>query len=267
MGLSVLVADAVEEVPTIGTKEMALMSKVRLVLLSLVAVLSVGAMYASTASAEIEFKWKVAGAELKTGESLGFTVNNDSKKFTLETQLSGIALSLLSSNVSVAAGAKIIGGVPGTNEETAIFKEVTGDGALGGCTTLQVGGAPGVVTTTPLKTEIVEGASAKVGNNEVLILFTPKTGETFATFEIINVASCGFVGLSANVSGLVLALALPQKTEVLRQNLVFEAVTKEYKNHAKEFKTAGLIFNNLEPAKLLGLVLVVLDHDEVFGPF
>jgi hypothetical protein len=63
-----------------------------------------------------------------------------------------------------------------------------------------------------------------------------------------------------------LGLALPQKTEVLRQNLVFEAVTKEYKNSAGAFKKAGLFFGE-EASTLSGLVLVILNSDAAFGPF
>jgi hypothetical protein len=66
--------------------------------------------------------------------------------------------------------------------------------------------------------------------------------------------------------GIVLGLALPQKTEVLRQNLVFEAVTKEYKNSAGSFKKAGINLGG-EPVTLSGLVLMVLNSDATFGPF
>jgi len=239
------------------------MSRVRLALLSLVAVMSMGAVLASSASAAIEFKWKVGGAELAAGETRGFTVNNDEKKFDLHGTIAGATALLLSTLVEVLPGAQIIGGVPGTNEETALFLGVTVDNPAN-CGVAQ-NGIAGQVQTVLLKTEIVEGAVASAGNNEVDILFSPKAGTTFATFELTG-ASCLAKGTIAPVSGTVLALALPQKTEVLRQNLVFEANTKEYHNHAGEFKKAGLLFGGAA-ATLEGLVLVILNSDQVFGPF
>jgi hypothetical protein len=238
------------------------MSRIRMVLLSLVAVMSVGAVVASSASAAIEFKWKVAGAELKTGESKVFTVNNDGKNFDLNGKLAGAIALLLSHEVSVEAGAKIIGGVPGTNTETVVFKGVTVDKPAN-CTESQ-NGVAGQVKTVPLKTEIVEGAKEGVGTNEADILFTPVTGPTFTTFKLEG-ASCTVPEVFP-VTGSVLGLPLPLKTEVVQQNLVFEAATKEYRNHANEFKTAGLIFANAA-ATLSGLTLVLLESGQAFGPF
>jgi hypothetical protein len=246
-----------------------LMSKVRLVFLSLVAVISFGAMLASSASAAIEFKWKVGGAELKAGESKEFTTNNDEKRFTLHGVLAGAAALLLSTLVDVLPGARIIGGVPGTNLETALFLNVTVDGTAGvTCLVLQ-SRTTDQVQTLPLKTEIVEGASGGTGNNEVLILFVPEGGgPTFATFELSSRTgqTCPLNGLQFPVTGSILALPLPQKTEVLRQNLVFEANTKEFRLQNGNFDTAGLFFAG-KPASLEGLVLVILNSDQSYGPF
>jgi len=227
---------------------------------------SLGAIGASSASAAVEYKWKVAGTELKTGETKGFTVNNDSKQFTLTGTVAGAKGELLSSNVSVAAGAKLIGGVPGKNEETVVFKEVKGDGLLAGCSTSQNGVASNSVQTVPLATEIVEGANGTVGTGEVYILFTPKTGTTFATFTFNG--TCTVTGAASFVSGSILGLPLPQKTEVVKQNLVFEAVTKEYKVSpgTGATKTAGLTFAG-NPATLTGLVLVLLESGQAYGAF
>ncbi len=239
------------------------MSRIRLMLLSLVAVMAVGAVVTSAASAAIGFEWKVNGSKLEAGHSIEFTVNNDSKKFDLSGEVSLDKSLLLSSNVSVEPGAKIIGGKPGKNEETAVFKEVTADKPAN-CTISQ-NGVVGTVKTTPLETEIVEGAVGGVGNNEVDILFRPTTGATFATFEFTG-SSCNLKGTVAPVTGTALALALPQKSEVLKQNLVFEAITKEYRNSAGEFKKAKLELAK-EPATFTGLSLVILNSDQVFGPF
>jgi hypothetical protein len=239
------------------------MSKARCVLLGLVVVLSACVVGVAPASAAIEFKWKVGGAELKAGETRGFTVNNDEKKFDLHGTIAGAGGLFLATLGVVLPGAQIVGGVPGTAESTIVLLNVTVDNPAN-CGIAQSGVA-GQIQTVHLKTEIVEGATAGVGTNEVETLFIPKSGTTFATFELTG-ASCLVKGTVAPVSGSVLALALPQKTEVLRQNLVFEPKSKEYHNHAGEFKTAGLIFAGAA-ATLQGLTLVLLNADQVYGPF
>jgi hypothetical protein len=163
------------------------MHRMRLVLLGLMAVMSVGGMLTSSASAAIEFKWKVAGAELKSGEEKGFTVNNDGKNIDLHGTLAGAQSLLLSHEARVEAGAKIIDGVPGKSTATIIPKGVTIDSPAN-CTEEQSGVA-GTIKTAPLTAEIVEGAVSKVGTNEVEILFTPTTPSTFATFKLTG-ASC-----------------------------------------------------------------------------
>jgi hypothetical protein len=239
------------------------MSKVKLVLLSLVVASSVGAMSASSASAAIKFVWKVGGTELTSStETRGFTVNNDEKKFTLSATIAGSTVKLLATLVEVLPNAQIVGGVPGTNTEQTVFLGVTVDKES--CTAGQNGGT-GTVQTVPLKTEIVEGASAERGNGEVDILFTPVSGTTFATF-LFSGSPCLVSGATAGVVGSVLGLSLPQGAEVLRQNLVFEAVTKEYKNSAGAFKKAKLELGG-ELGTLTGLVLVILNSDAAYGPF
>jgi hypothetical protein len=245
---------------------MALMSRARFVLLSFVAVLSAAAMMASSASA-ISFQWNVSGKKLEAGQSRTFTTSADGK-FQLEGHLFGSASLLLSSELSVLAGAKIIGGVPGTNEETVVFKGVTVDKPAG-CGVLQKATAPGVVQTTLLKTEIVEGTNGEgKGNGSVDILFTPKTTgtEVFTTFELTG-ASCLFKETVAPVTGLVLALALPERAEAVTGALDFEASTsKQYLTSTGVLGKALLGFAG-EDASLLGLALVSLTTGEKFGAF
>jgi hypothetical protein len=241
------------------------MFKARLVLLSLIAALLVVGVSASVASAAISFEWKVAGAGLKAGESKELTVNNDSKRVILSGKLLGAVSLELATGISADPGATIKGGVPGLAEETIVLSGFTVD-TPANCTVGQNGGT-GTVTSTPMVTEIVESRSGATGTGEVLILFRPKstTNELFATF-LLSGASCGVSGAIAEVTGLILGLPLPQKTEVLRQNLVFEAATKEYKNHAGENLTAGLVFAG-NAATLSGLILVILNTDQAWGPF
>jgi hypothetical protein len=241
------------------------MSKARLVLLSSVITLLVVGVSASVASAAISFEWKVAGAGLKAGESKEFTINNDSKRFALTAKLLGSTALLLGTGASVETGANVKGGVPGTAEEVIVLNGVTFD-TPANCAISQNGGT-GTLRSTLLKAEIVESRSGTTGTGEVLVLFTPKstTNEVFDTF-LVTGTSCPVSGVTAEITGLLLALPLPQKTEVLKQNLVFEAATKEYKNHAGENLTAGLVFAG-SPATLSALALVILNTDQAWGPF
>lgn len=239
------------------------MSKARPMYSSIVAVLAVSAVCASAASAAIEFKWKVGGTELKSGETKGFTMNNDEKRFTLRGFVSGIPILLLSTLVSALPNAKVIGGIPGTALSTVVFLDVTVDNLVG-CSVTQ-SETSGRVQTVPLKIEIVEGAVALAGRNEVDILFIPETGTLLATFQFAG-SLCPIKSTKVSLSGTILGLALPQKMEVLRQNVVFEATSKEYRNHAGKFEAMGLNIGG-SPASLEGLALVVLSSDQVFGPF
>jgi hypothetical protein len=241
------------------------MSRTRLMLLGLAVALTAIAVSASSASAAtISFVWQVNGHQLRSGsETEEFDISTDGKTFDLAGTVGGNAALLLSTEVSVEKGAHIIGGVPGTNEETVVFSGVTVDRPAG----CAVKG--GKVKTVALKTEIVEGAKTKEGNGEVDILFVPKAGETFAEFLLENKGTekCAPAELGElSVTGSVLALPLPQKTEVLAQNFDFEAITKEYRNFKNEFKTAGLKFGG-NAATLTGLALVLLTSDEKWGPF
>jgi hypothetical protein len=241
---------------------MAYMSKARLMLLSLMAVLVVVAVSASSASAAITFQWKVGGSTLKAGESRTFNINNDGKTFDLRGIVGGAAALFLSTEVSVEPGARIIGGQPGTNLEVVLFRGVTVHKPL------KCGiGNGGVIKTVPLTTEIVESATAEKGTGEPLILFRPETGNTFAIFELTNKGAeeCKFGNIPFEVGGTILGLPLPIG-EVLRQNLIFEAQTKEYRNVKNEFKKAGLLFGGVA-ATLTGLTLVLLTSDEAFEAF
>jgi hypothetical protein len=242
------------------------MSRARFVLVSLVAVLSTMATMATSAAA-ISFQWFVSGHLLKAGESREFTTSADGK-FSLELKFAGAASLLLSSELSVLKGAKIIGGVPGTNEETVVFKGVTVDKPAN-CGVLQKGTSLGVVQTATLKTEIVEGTNGEgVGNGLVDILFTPKTTgtELWTTFELTG-SSCLFKGTVAPITGLLLALALPERAESATGALDFEASTsKQYKTSTGALGKALLAFVG-EDASLLGLALVSLTTGEKFGAF
>jgi hypothetical protein len=242
------------------------MSRTRPILLGMAAALSAVGVMASSASA-ISFQWNVSGKKLETGQSREFTISADGK-FSFELKIAGSAGLLLSSELSVLKGAKIIGGVPGTNEETFVFKGVTVDKPAN-CGLLQTATAPGVVQTTLLKTEIVEGTNGEgKGNGTVDILFTPKTTgtEIFATFELAG-TSCLFKGTIAPITGLLLALSLPERAESATGALDFEASTsKQYLTSAGTLGKALFALAG-EDASLLGLALVSLTTGEKFGAF
>lgn len=243
------------------------MFRAKLLFLSLAAVLAVVGVSASSASAKISFEWFVGGSLLKEKQTQAFTVNSDGKISDLHSKLLGINVLLLSSEISVNSGAQIIGGRPGTNLETVVFKGVTVDPPLQKCVA-ETGGiakpVAGTIETKPLKTEIVEGE-----NGEVLILFTPdEAGAAFTSILFLNKGAeeCAANNALSSITGSLLALPLPQRAEVLHQDLDFEAAEKTYFNSAGTLGTAGLKFGT-EPATLTGLSLVVLASDAVFGAF
>ena len=243
------------------------MCRVKLMLLSVVCVSAIVAGLAPTASAKISFEWLVGESSLATGEERTFDFTGDSKTFDLsETFPGGGKILLLSSKLSVEHGL-IFGGRPGTDEETIVFENVTVD-QPGGCVVESLPNPTvGTVRTRLLKSEIVEG-----NNGEALILFAPKTeGEAFISLLFINKPPNGACSLNEasgfDVTGDLLGLPLPRGVEVLRQNLVFPAVTNEFFLAAGGgVEKAGLGLAG-SPFIFKGLTLFLLTSDAVFGPF
>jgi hypothetical protein len=242
------------------------MPKTRPLLLgSLTALLALG-LSTGTATAKISFEWFVGGSLLKEKETREFDINNDGKVFDLHTKLLGINILMLATEISVKGGATIDGGRPGTSEEAVVFKGFTADPPFQKCT-VETGGVanptPGVVETTPLKTEIVEGE-----NGEVFMLFTPKEGTNVTELTFLNKGSeeCSFNGAEFSVTGSILGLPLPQRTGVLRQNLIFEGAEHNFFLASGALATAGLK-SGTELFTITGLTLVLLTNDAVFGPF
>ena len=242
------------------------MPKTRPILLGLASVLTALGLSAAPASAKISYEWYVSGSLLKEKETREIDLNNDHKTFDFHTKLLGINFLLLSNSISVKKGAIISGGKPGTNEETIVFSGVTADPPIQKCA-VETGGiaspTPGVIETKPIKTEIVEGE-----NGEVLVLFTPKEGNILFEFEFLNkgIEECVLNGANAAITGSFLGLPLPQRTEVLRQNLVFEAAEHNFFLSSGALDSAGTKFGT-EVFSFTGLTLVLLTNDAVFGPF
>jgi|HubBroStandDraft_2_1064218.scaffolds.fasta_scaffold89853_1 hypothetical protein len=243
------------------------MTKVRLASLSVLAVTSVFAIFASQAMAKIRFEWFVGGKLLAAGQSKAFTVSSDGKIFTINGSVAGAKIQLLSNEVAVTGG-KILGGTPGTNEERLLFKNVVVDNPAKCLVESESSGTPGLIQTKSLKTEIVESQA----NGEPLILFSPETGNTWVELRFLNkgTETCPVASTENLVplTGSVLAEPLPQLAELLTNDLDFEAKTKNYLQFGGvNVRTAGLSIG-LNPATFAGLILVRLtETDEKFGAF
>lgn len=248
------------------------MSRARIVVLSLVAALSAVALAASSASATISFEWFVNGHLLGGGVNgiRTFTLNSDNHNFAISAPIDGVAILLLSNRLK-ANGGLIFGGRPGTNEETIEFENVTVDNPQHCVIESLPNPVVGTVRTSLLKSEIVEGQSGGVGNGEPLILFIPKTGAVFTEIRFLDAPgeTCPIKNAEGALQGSILGLPLPQRTSVLRQNLVFPALTDLYLiSTGGAVKLAALsVVGTGSPATLTGLTLVVLNSDESFGPF
>jgi hypothetical protein len=238
-------------------------SKTRLGLLSLVAVLSTFAVLASSASAAIKFEWKVKEKLLAAGETRGFTTTSDGHVFDFHSSVAGAGILLLSSEVSVESGAEIIGGKPGTNKETVLFKGVTVANPLK-CAVESEGLPPGTVQTFALKTEIVESE----GTHEPVILFSPESGSNFVNLLLLNKGTeeCVLKNVLASVTGNLLATPLPALTETLNGDLDFESPNSNFVLSNGTLEKAGLSFEG-NTAFLTGLTLVILTTDEKYGAF
>jgi hypothetical protein len=246
------------------TKGDGIMSKTKsALLLSVVAVLSVGAMLASSASAAIKFEWKVGGVPLAGGANKEFT-SKAKGTFVLRATLAGATVEILSSELEVEKGAKIIGGKPGTNEETVLFKNVTVDRPVN-CEVESEGSPTGTVKTNLLHTEIVESE----GTKEPVILFAPRTGTVFAQLLLLNKGTekCGGIGpILASVTGSLLATPLPALTEVENGELDFEAPNSSFLLSNGTLDKAGLVFGS-NASTLSGVAVVTLVSKEKYGAF
>jgi hypothetical protein len=241
------------------------MSKTRLVLSSLATVLAF-AVTASSASAAIKFEWKVDGVLLGAGEDREFTMTSDGKPFDLNGTAFGTSFLLLAKEAEDELGARIIGGRPGKDEETIIFKNVTVDKPPK-CVVESEGSPTGTIKTSLLKTEIVE---KDVTPREPLILFTPKsaTSSVFLSLLFLDKGTeiCQAAGSLVNVTGSLLAEPLPSLKETLTGDLDFEASNKNFVLSSGGLDSAGLEVRG-EPWTLTGLALVILDTGEQYGAF
>jgi hypothetical protein len=244
-------------------KEMVLMFRARLVVLSLVAtVLGLGALAAS-ASAGIKFEWLVGGKLLAAGQERLFFAESD-KPFDIHGSVAGVNLLLLSEEV--LGHGDIIGGKPGTNLELLRFEDVTVDNpAKCLVETDEEDPVPDRIQTNLLKSEIVE---SDPGGEPLILYFPAVAGDAFASFLFLDkgTETCPLAGVLASLTGNVLAEPLPALADVLTQDLDYEAKTKNFFLSTGVLDKAGLAIAG-NPATLTGLLLVTLFSDELFGIF
>jgi hypothetical protein len=243
------------------------MPKTKSIPLSAITLLAAFALLAPSAGALIKFQWKVGGKTLEeAAETREFLMTVDGRTFDFATSVGGAGVLFLSNVIEVEKGARIIGGKPGTNEETVIFRNVTIDKPVG-CLLESEGSPAGVIKTNPIKTETVESEET----HQPLILFKPKNvGSPFASLLFLKngAESCLLAGTLANFTGNVLAEPLPQLQEVLTQHLVFEAKTREFLLNpgGGTIEKSGLSIAG-NPLTVAGLVLLLLHTHELFGAF
>jgi hypothetical protein len=228
------------------------MKRTRVLGLCLVAVFAMSGLVVAQASAN-EFIWKVNGSKLEGEKTKELTTKAKGAQ-VLKAEVLGVPVEISCTTVSTA-GAKIIGGTPGTSSETVEYK---------GCTVAKPSGCKikgEAITTKALKDEIVEGVGTSAGKG--LIFFAPKEGTTFAEPKLEG----GFFCLSVAVKGSVLAEAVSQKEEKETGELKFEPANgKEYKNSKGETKKAGLTVSG-NPSTVTGTVETQLNPVEKFGIF
>jgi hypothetical protein len=238
---------------------MASMPRAKLLFLSMVAVLSAVTLSAPWASAHISFEWFVGGNLLAAGETRTFDLDTDGHTFDLHSSIAGSVILLLSNKINVEKGL-ILGGRPGTNEETLVFENVTSDSPAN-CTVESLPKPEsGKLRTKVLKSEIVEGEGG-----EVLMVFAPKEGTIFATLLFLG-TTCPVANIPENLEGTIAGLPLPQKAEVLRQDIDF------LPDEISTLTASGATINTRltlanETAVLGGLSLFLLTSDAVWGPF
>jgi hypothetical protein len=225
-------------------------------------VLAMSVVFVSAASAKIAFEWKVNGKALTAGEQRTFGAGAEST-FDIKGSVAGVAVLLLSTQLKVESGSRIIGGKPGTGEQTIVFENVTVDKPANCEVESLPSPVAGVVRTQLLKTELVEGQTS----HEPLLLITPKTGSTVAELRFLG-ASCVVKNQEVKATGSIAADPLPHLAEALTGLVDFES---SQGNHfllstGGALETAGLIFGG-NPATIGGNECVTLTSDENAGAF
>jgi len=232
-----------------------------------VAVLAVFAISAVTASAAFATGpvWKVAGTELKAGQTKAITA----KQKTSFTLTAGSLITVLCDKAT--SSGEIIGGVPGTDKAKITFSECVVKGFESTCHVNSPGEEAGTIFTEA-KTELVYiGSSEQAEKLEGPIgdLFSPASGTTFVTLEVGG-SSCPALTKGTNkVEGSVIAKVEPYNTEAKSGTLNFPSspVTTGY------LWSGGELIEDKPTLKVFGVVgctqvgeeLVELESGQEYG--
>jgi hypothetical protein len=244
------------------------MLKIRLIVLSLLAMFVVGLVAVSAAAADP--LWKVNGAKLEAGEKYEVVgAIQPGTTIIFHTAVQKVGFELSSKEVAITKG-NIKGGEPGTDEaEAAEFKGVTVLKEETKCEVNSPGSVGGIVKTNPVLSLLVENTAL----TRIEDLWYPKTGGltgTFAEIEFKNKGSekCPFATAGKlPVKGDVVALAEVEGKEEMDPTLNFEPPSKEYDELGVD-KEAKLEVGT-EPATFKGEILSLITSPTLlnFGAF
>jgi hypothetical protein len=178
------------------------MSKIRLVLLSGVAVFAFTAFSASAAFGAAKFEWSVNGTPLAAGVKLTILLKPDATNGTIILKGTAFGVATELETHTFKSESNIQGGKPGTGEGVTTFESITVTKPKN-CTAANV-------KTENLKSSIVESTGGKA-----LILLSPIGTTVFATYSYGG-ASCSLTGDSVNVTGSVLLEPLSTASQELQ---------------------------------------------------
>jgi hypothetical protein len=218
-------------------------SKIRSMLVAVLALCAVTAVTASAASAAIKYEWMVGKTPLASGVSDKATGTiKTGKEFKFKYRLSGVTTEFASPQIKFTGALE--GGKPGTGTINGLtFEKITvkkpAKCALNG----------GTLTFNSIKTTIVEGAGAGSGDGKALILLQPKTGSLFASYELEG-SECPEAGSYLDMTGSILAEGT--QSEASPQTLTVLPLGSEYIPHGGTATKAELEIG-AEPVTLEGL--------------
>jgi hypothetical protein len=156
-----------------------MLSRVRLMLLALLAVFAFGAVATAAAQAEEAPFWSVGGARLEEGKTHYITakvynVTGAARGFTLSNAGKSLHCESLKLKEGVILGSKA--GNPGTNDEVIEFVNCTVTGNGSPCKPVEP------IVTNNLKSELVETEKGDAGS--LLTEFKPEKGTKIATIKL-----------------------------------------------------------------------------------
>lgn len=230
------------------------MSRIRPIMLSMLVVFTVSAVAAAAAAAAPGCEetggekcfWQVQGAQLKEKATKEFTAGAN-KNFVLKGKVKAIAVELKWEKLKVKAGALLIGGEPGDNEEAFVLEGVKVE-LPKNCK------IPGEkIETNPLKSELVELVKGGVVQKVDDVLFEPKKGTIITEVEFEG-EKCPIKNAEklARLQGTVLAEPTNRFKEAVVGHLIFTNEKLEYRKQASNTVVAAKLELETNLAELAG---------------